>query len=76
MLLSQCPRYYCWLPSFTACSMSSLAACKPGEILITADAAAAAGIGDGLERRVLDLRGKQQQTEVVALQIGPVRSGV
>ena len=25
---------------------------------------------------VLDLRGKQQQTEVVALQIGPVRSTV
>ncbi len=49
---------------------------QPGEILITADAAAAAGIGDGLERRVLDLRGKQQQTEVVALQIGPVRSTV
>jgi adenylate cyclase len=47
---------------------------QPGEILITADAAIAAGIGDGLERRVLDLRGKQQQTEVVALQIGPVRS--
>lgn len=49
---------------------------QPGEILITADAAVAAGIGDGLERRVLDLRGKQQRTEVVALQIGPVRSTV
>jgi adenylate cyclase len=47
---------------------------QPGEILITADAASAAGVGDGLERRVLDLRGKQQPTEVVALQIGPVRS--
>jgi adenylate cyclase len=47
---------------------------QPGEILITAEAATAAGIGDGLERRVLDLRGKQQQTEVLALQIGPVRS--
>jgi adenylate cyclase len=49
---------------------------QPGEILITADAAAAAGIDDGLERRVLDLRGKQQQTAVVALQMGPVRSTV
>jgi adenylate cyclase len=49
---------------------------QSGEILITADAAYAAGIGGGLERRVLDLRGKQQQTEVVALQIGPVRSTV
>ena len=49
---------------------------QPGEVLITAEAATAAGIGDGLERRVLDLRGKQQQTEVVALQIGPVRSSV
>jgi class 3 adenylate cyclase len=47
---------------------------QPGEILITADAASAAGIADGLERRVLDLRGKQQKTEVVVLQIGPVRS--
>jgi adenylate cyclase len=46
---------------------------QPGEILITAEAAAAAGVGAGLERRVLDLRGKQQQTEVVALQIGPLR---
>ena len=49
---------------------------QPGEILITADAAAAAGMGEGLERRMLDLRGKQQQTEVVALQVGPVRSTV
>ena len=49
---------------------------QPGEILITADAASAAGMGDGLERRVLDLRGKRQQIEVVALQTGPVRSTV
>jgi adenylate cyclase len=49
---------------------------RPGEILITADAAAAAGMGDGLERRILELRGKQQQMEVVALQIGPERSTV
>jgi adenylate cyclase len=49
---------------------------QPGEILITADAASAAGVGDGLERRVLDLRGKHEQTEVVALQIGPLRSTV
>jgi adenylate cyclase len=49
---------------------------QPGEILVTADAASAAGVGDGLARRVLDLRGKQQQTEVVALQIGPVRSTI
>ena len=33
-------------------------------------------MGDGLERRVLDLRGKRQQIEVVALQTGPVRSTV
>ena len=55
----------------TAC-LAALA--HPGEILITGDAASAAGVGD--ERRVLDLRGKQQQTEVVALQIGPVRSAL
>ena len=49
---------------------------QPGEILVTADAASAAGLGDGLERRVLDLRGKLQPTEVVTLQIGPVRSNL
>jgi adenylate cyclase len=49
---------------------------QPGEILVTADAAAAAGLGDELERRVLELRGKEQQIEVVALQIGPVPSSV
>jgi adenylate cyclase len=52
--------------------LASLA--QPGEILVTANAAAAAGLGNGLERRMLDLRGKQQQTEVVTFQIGPVRS--
>jgi hypothetical protein len=33
-------------------------------------------LGDELERRVLELRGKEQQIEVVALQIGPVPSSV
>jgi adenylate cyclase len=39
-----------------------------GEMLVTADAAAAAGLPDtGLERRKLDLKGKSEQTEVVVV---------
>lgn len=40
---------------------------EAGEILVTTDAAMAAGIDPTLPRRQLDLRGKQQQTEVVSL---------
>ena len=38
-----------------------------GEVLVTADAAAAAGLDPGLERRPLELKGKQGATEVVSL---------
>jgi class 3 adenylate cyclase len=38
-----------------------------GEILVTAASAAAAGLDAGLERRVLDLKGKTEQVEVVVL---------
>jgi len=41
-----------------------------GEILVTADAAAAAGLDPNLERRSLELKGKQLVTEVVSLRIG------
>jgi adenylate cyclase len=38
-----------------------------GEILVTAASAAAAGLDSGLERRMLDLKGKSEQVEVVVL---------
>ena len=45
------------------------AAAGAGEILVSADAATAAGLGDGLERRQLELKGKQSLTEVVSLRL-------
>jgi adenylate cyclase len=39
----------------------------PGEILVTAATAAAAGLAAGLERRSLDLKGKTAQVEVVVV---------
>jgi adenylate cyclase len=48
--------------------LASLA--KPGEILVTTDAARAAGVGEGMPRRQLELRGKQELTEVVSLTVG------
>lgn len=41
-----------------------------GEILVSADAADAADLDPGLERRALDLKGKQESTEVVSLRVG------
>ncbi len=40
-----------------------------GELLVSTDAAAAAGLDPTLERRSLELKGKQQPTEVVTLRI-------
>ena len=51
-----------------AARLASLAAA--GEILVTTDAARAAGLDANLPRRQLELKGKQQTTEVVALTIG------
>jgi adenylate cyclase len=42
-----------------------------GEVLVTAEAAAAAGLDGTLERRTLELKGKQLTTEVVTLRVGP-----
>jgi adenylate cyclase len=42
-----------------------------GEILVTTAAAAAAGLDPGLERRSLELKGKQLPTEVVSIRVGP-----
>ena len=50
-----------------AARLAALAA--PGEILVTTDAALAARIDPTLPRRMLDLKGKQQQTEVVSLRV-------
>ena len=47
------------------------AAATAGEILVTGDAATAAGLDSDLQRRPLELKGKQQLIEVVTLTIGP-----
>jgi adenylate cyclase len=49
----------------TTARLASLAAA--GEILVTTEAATAAGLDPGLERRQVELRGKQAPTEVVTL---------
>jgi len=46
-----------------------------GEILVSADAAAAIGLDPGLARRSLELKGKQSAIEVVTLTVGPGSSG-
>jgi adenylate cyclase len=43
------------------------AAAAPGEILVGAGAAAAAGLDDSLERRRLELKGKSEPTDVVVV---------
>jgi adenylate cyclase len=49
---------------------------RAGEALVTVEAARAAGIDAGLERRSLDLKGRSTPTEVVSLVVGPVVAGV
>ncbi len=46
-------------------------AAGPGEILVTAAAARAAGLDPSLEQRTLELKGKQDVVEVVSLTVGP-----
>jgi adenylate cyclase len=41
-----------------------------GEVLVTVDAAAAAGLDPSLERRTLELKGKHVATEVISLKVG------
>lgn len=45
------------------------AAAGPGEILVTADAAAVAGLEPTLEHRSLELKGKELSTEVVVVRV-------
>jgi adenylate cyclase len=52
------------------------AAAQTGEVLLTVEAAAAAGLDPSLERRSLDLKGKSTSTEVVSLTVGSLPAGV
>ena len=47
------------------------AAATAGEILVTTPAAEAAGLDEGLERRTLELRGKEELVDIVALTVAP-----
>jgi adenylate cyclase len=51
-------------------------AARAGEVLVTAEAAQAAGLEAGLERRSLELKGKSTATAVVSLTVGSVPAGV
>jgi adenylate cyclase len=51
----------------TTARLASLA--KAGEILVTTAAAEAANLDQGLQRRTLELKGKQQSTDVVSILI-------
>src|SRR5918995_2454237 len=51
-----------------AARLASLA--EAGEVLVSADAAAASDLDPGLERRTLELKGKELATEVVSVKIG------
>jgi adenylate cyclase len=51
-------------------------AARAGEVLVTVEAARAAGLDPGLERRSLDLKGKSTPTEVVSLTVGLVPESV
>jgi adenylate cyclase len=46
-------------------------AAQAGEVLVTSAAAAAASLDPSLERRELELRGREERTAVVSLRIGP-----
>ncbi len=47
------------------------AAAGAGEILVSAEAATAAGLDPNLERRSLELKGKAEATEVVSVRVAP-----
>jgi adenylate cyclase len=51
-------------------------AARAGEVLATVEAAQAAGLDAGLERRSLELKGKSMPTQVVSLTIGSVPAAV
>jgi len=47
------------------------ASAEQGEVLVSAFAAAAADIDGSLERRVVELKGKEQPFEAVSVRIAP-----
>jgi adenylate cyclase len=47
------------------------ASAAAGEVLVSTDAAAASGLDPGLDRRMLELKGKSLGTEVVSVRISP-----
>jgi class 3 adenylate cyclase len=51
-------------------------AAKAGELLVTVEAAEAAGLDPSLERRSLDLKGKSTATDVVSVTVAASREGV
>ena len=51
-------------------------AARAGEVLLTVEAAVAAGVDPTLERRSLELKGKSTPTEVVSLTVGSVAVAV
>lgn len=55
-----------------AARLGSLA--QAGEVLVSADAAARSDLDPGLERRTLELKGKEQATEVVSVRVSPDRA--
>jgi hypothetical protein len=56
------------IPSEPRCQ---LCAAQGGEVLVTTAAATAAALDATLDRRELELRGREERTEVVSLRIGP-----
>jgi len=58
----------------TTARLASVA--SAGEVLVTVEAAAAAGLDPALEVRSLALKGKQDATRVVGLTVGPAAVGV
>jgi class 3 adenylate cyclase len=58
----------------TAARLASVA--TAGEILVTIDAATAAGLDSNLEQRRLELKGKEDLVEIVTLTVSPgVKAG-
>jgi adenylate cyclase len=53
----------------TAARLASAAG--PGEILVTSAAVGAAGLDENLERRTLELKGKQDFVDVVSVTVRP-----
>jgi adenylate cyclase len=53
----------------TTARLASVA--RAGEVLVTAETAARADLNAQLERRSLELKGKEQATEAVTLKVGP-----